>query len=437
MNISVFGLGYVGAVTSACLAVNGHKIIGVDPNRTKTDLVNSGQAPIIEKDVTDMIRKAVSAGNLSATDDSAAAVRDSEMSLICVGTPSQSNGDLDLQYIERVCEEIGNAIGEKDTYHVVVVRSTMLPGSTRSIVIPTLERASGKTAGESFGVCVNPEFLREGSAVYDYFNPPKTVIGESDKKSGEPLIEIYSDLDAQLFRSTIEVAEMTKYVDNSWHAAKVAFGNEIGAICKAVGVDSHEVMNIFMQDIKLNISPAYLLPGFAFGGSCLPKDLRAINYKAKSLDLDVPLLRSVLPSNRVHIDRAIEMVKSAGRKKLGILGLSFKAGTDDLRESPIVEITERLLGKGYDIQIYDENVELARLTGTNRDFLMNHIPHISNLLVADIDQVINHGETIIIGNSAAEFSAAIEGLATDKHVVDLVRISGSIPRERGYDGIAW
>jgi len=437
MKISVFGLGYVGAVTAACLADAGHTVIGVDPNKTKTDLVNSGQAPIIEKDVSQMIKDAVSAGHLTATDDSTLAIRSSDISLVCVGTPSQQNGDLDLQYIERVCEEIGAAISQKDTFHVVVIRSTMLPGSTRSTVIPALERSSGKKAGDSFGVCVNPEFLREGTAVYDYRNPPKTVIGEQDAESGDPMVEIYAHLDAPLIRSSIEVAEMTKYVDNSWHATKVAFGNEVGAICKAVGVDSHDVMNIFMQDQKLNISSAYLLPGFAFGGSCLPKDLRAINYKAKSLDLDVPLLRSVLPSNRVHIDRAIDMVTSVGNKKLSILGLSFKAGTDDLRESPIVEITERLLGKGYDIQIYDENVELARLTGTNRDFLLNHIPHISNLLVNDIDQVLEHGETIIVGNSAAEFAAIIEGMGDDKHIIDLVRISKVLPQERNYDGIAW
>ena len=437
MDISVFGLGYVGAVTAACLAKAGHRVVGVDPNPTKTDLVNEGQAPIIEKDVGEMTADAVSAGLLSATDDARGAIRDTSLSLVCVGTPSQSNGDLDLRYIERVCEEIGEAIRGKDEYHIVVVRSTMLPGSTRSTVIPALERSSGKVAGEAFGVCVNPEFLREGSAVYDYYNPPKTVIGETDTRAGDPLVEIYSHLDAPLFRCPIEVAEMTKYVDNSWHAAKVAFGNEVGAICKAVGVDSHKVIDIFLQDTKLNVSPAYLRPGFAFGGSCLPKDLRAINYKAKSLDLDVPMLRSVLPSNRVHIDRAIDLVKSAGHKKLSILGLSFKAGTDDLRESPVVEVTERLLGKGYDIQIFDRNVELARLTGTNRDFLLNHIPHISNLLVDDIDRVIEHGQTIIIGNSAAEFASVVEDIPAGKHVIDLVRISESPPRAGNYDGIAW
>lgn len=437
MKISVFGLGYVGAVTAACLGRAGHHVIGVDPNTTKTDLINEGKTPIIESDVGEMIAEAVAAGKIEARNDAQSAVRDSELSLVCVGTPSQSNGNLDLTYIERVCSEIGAALADKDEFHVVTVRSTMLPGSTRDCVIPALEKASGKIAGEHFGVAVNPEFLREGSAVYDYYNPPKTVIGEIDSMSGECIASLYEELDAPLFRVGIDVAEMIKYVDNSWHALKVAFGNEFGAICKEVGVDSHDVMHVFMQDKKLNISPAYLLPGFAFGGSCLPKDLRAINYKAKELDIDVPLLRSVLPSNRVHIDRAIDLVKSAGSKKISILGLSFKAGTDDLRESPIVEVTERLLGKGYDIQIFDENVELARLTGTNRDFLLNHIPHISNLLVNDIDKVIGHGDTIVIGNSAPEFSEIVENMPSEKHVIDLVRTTKTLPAQGNYDGIAW
>jgi len=301
MRISVFGLGYVGAVTAACLAKAGNRVIGVDPNSTKTDLVGKGHSPIIEDGVGKMISDAVAKGLLSATNDAAAAISDSDISMVCVGTPSKKNGDLDLTYIKRVCEEIGAELARKDTYHVVVVRSTMLPGSTRSVVIPALESSSGKTAGVDFGVCVNPEFLREGSAVFDYYNPPKTVIGEQDSRGGDIVEALYAGLEAPLIREKIEVAEMTKYVDNSWHALKVAFGNEVGSICKAIGIDSHDVMNVFMQDTKLNISTAYLLPGFAFGGSCLPKDLRAINYKAKGLDIDVPVLRSVLPSNRVQI----------------------------------------------------------------------------------------------------------------------------------------
>ena len=437
MRISVFGLGYVGTVTAACFAKAGHQVIGVDPNEAKTQLVGSGQSPIIEAELDTIIADAVAGGQLSATTDASAAVMASDISLVCVGTPSQKNGDLDLSYIDRVCEDIGLALKDKTDYHVVVVRSTMLPGSTRSTVIPALERSSGKSVGSDIGVAVNPEFLREGTAVYDYYNPPKTVIGEDSHRSGEAMVELYRDLDAPLIRVDIDVAEMIKYVDNSWHAVKVAFGNEFGAICKAVGVDSHDVIDVFLQDTKLNISPAYLRPGFAFGGSCLPKDLRAINHKAKSLDLDVPLLRSVLPSNRVHIDRAIDMILAAGSKKISLLGLSFKAGTDDLRESPIVEVTERLLGKGYDIQIYDKNVELARLTGANREYLLHKIPHISNLLVSELDAVIAHGDTIVIGNNSPEFAASHKAVDDGKSVIDLVRIFDPLPDNRNYNGIAW
>lgn len=437
MRISVFGLGYVGAVTAACLAKCGHYVIGSDPNETKVGLINAGKSPIIEKDVGEMIASAVTEGRLTATHDAAVAVGDSEMSLICVGTPSQANGDLELQFVRRVSEEIGAAIRKKTSYHVVVVRSTMLPGTIRNIVIPTLEKAAGRSVGESFGVCINPEFLREGSAVFDFYNPPKTVIGEADSRSGDTVAEIYEGIDAPLIRTSIEVAEISKYVDNSWHALKVAFGNEIGVICKAVDVDSHAVMHIFLQDRKLNISDTYLTPGFAFGGSCLPKDLRAINYKAKSLDLDLPLLRSILPSNRVHIDRAIDMVQASGNRNISILGLSFKTGTDDLRESPLLEIAERLLGKGYNIRIYDRNVELASLTGANRDYLLNHIPHISALLMDDLAEVLDHGDTIIIGNAETDYAKTIRTIASKKRIIDLVRITEGLPDFDNYEGIAW
>jgi GDP-mannose 6-dehydrogenase len=437
VRISVFGLGYVGAVTAACFAKGGHYVIGVDPNKSKMKLINDGASPIIESGLPQMISEAVKAGNLIATQDSEQAVSDSEISLICVGTPSQANGNLDLTYIKRVCSDIGKALAKKGEFHVVVVRSTMLPGSVRSVVIPTLEEAAGHEAKGRFGVCINPEFLREGTAVYDFYNPPKTLIGEQDTRSGDLMARLYADLSAPLLRTSIEVAEMTKYVDNSWHALKVAFGNEIGAICKVIGVDSHDVMDVFIQDQKLNISAAYLRPGFAFGGSCLPKDLRAINYKAKSLDLDVPLLRSVLASNRVHIDRAVDMVQAASSKKVTILGLSFKAGTDDLRESPIVEVTERLIGKGYDIRIYDRNVALARLTGANRDYLLNHIPHISGLLVEDLKKAVAHGDTIVIGHSSAEFSSVADDAHKEKRIIDLVRMSKVLPKSRNYEGIAW
>ncbi|BBY87345.1 nucleotide sugar dehydrogenase [Mycolicibacterium tokaiense] len=330
MKISIFGLGYVGAVSAACLASDGHTVIGVDPNQTKVDLINSGRTPIIEAEIGEMIAAEVASGRLLATTDVREAVEATDLSLICVGTPSQLNGNLDLSYVRRVCEQIGEALRAKQSYHVVAARSTMLPGSMRGVVIPTLENASGKLAGTQFGVCSNPEFLREGTAVWDYYHPPKTVIGETDARAGDPLVELYGSLEAPLVRTSVETAEMVKYTDNNWHALKVAFANEIGTISKAVGLDGREVMDIFCQDQKLNLSAYYMKPGFAFGGSCLPKDVRALTYKARNLDLDLPLLNSILPSNKRQVDRAISMITSKGKRKIGILGFAFKAGTDDL-----------------------------------------------------------------------------------------------------------
>lgn len=436
MKISVFGLGYVGAVSAGCLAADGHTVIGVDPNATKVELINSGKPPIIEKDIGDMVAKAVSEGLLRASLDAQDAVINSQISLICVGTPSQLNGNLDLSHVRKVCQEIGMALRKKKEFHVVVARSTMLPGSMHSVVIPTLEEMSGKKAGIDFGVCNNPEFLREGTAVYDYYNPPKTVIGETDEKSGALLLDLYEKMDAPLVRTNVETAEMVKYADNSWHAIKVAFANEIGNICKAVGIDGHAVMDIFCQDTKLNLSPYYMKPGFAFGGSCLPKDVRALTYKGKSLDLDLPLLNAVLPSNQRQVEKGIKMVIDKGHKKVGILGFSFKAGTDDLRESPLVEVIEYLLGKGYELKLYDRNVNLAALTGANQDYILNHIPHISKLMVDSIQEVLDFGETIVIGNKAQEFEIAMEKLRPTQVVVDLVRISKRQSIE-GYDGICW
>ncbi len=436
MRISVFGLGYVGTVSAGCLAFDGHVVIGLDPNETKVDLINRGMSPIIEKDIDEIISKAVADGKLIATLDVSKAVRESEISLICVGTPSRVNGDLDLTYVVKVCEEIGRAIRDKKDFHVVVCRSTMLPGSMSNVVIPTLETSSSKKAGVDFGVCNNPEFLREGTAVFDYSNPPKTVIGESDSRAGDVLVELYENLDAPLIRTTLEVAEMVKYADNNWHALKVVFANEIGNICKAVGIDSHKVMDIFCQDTKLNLSPYYLKPGFAFGGSCLPKDVRALVYKAKSLDLDLPVLRAIMPSNQQQIRRAVSMIAAKGNLKIGILGFSFKAGTDDMRESPVVDIIENLLGKGYDIRIFDKNVFMASLTGANRDFILNLIPHISKLMVDSIEDVLDHAQTIVIGNKAEEFLGALDNLRPEQVVVDLVRLSDERSSKQ-YDGICW
>ena len=437
MKISIFGLGYVGTVSAGCLGKDGHYVIGVDPYQPKIDLINQGKTPIIEKDIGEIMEKAVADGLVRATQDVRQAVLDSEISLICVGTPSQNNGSLDLKYVRKVCEEIGTALREKSDFHVVVARSTMLPGSMRSVVIPVLEEYSGKTAGVDFGVCNNPEFLRESTAVYDYYNPPKTVIGETDKKAGDMLASIYEHLDAPLVRTSVEAAEMVKYTDNVWHALKVGFANEIGNICKALNIDGHEVMEIFCKDTKLNLSPYYMKPGFAFGGSCLPKDVRALTYKAQSLDIDVPILNSIIPSNNRQIEKGLSMITEKGNKKIGILGFSFKAGTDDLRESPLVEVIERLIGKGYDIRLYDKNVKIASLIGANKDYILNHIPHISRLMVDDIDSVLSHAETIVIGNGAEEFRAIPDKLSDSQVVVDLVRIIDEKSVAGRYDGICW
>ena len=436
MKISIFGLGYVGAVSAGCLATDGHEVIGVDPNRTKVDLINQGTTPIIEKDIGEMIAATVKSGLLRATVDVRDAVMGSDMSLICVGTPSQLNGNLDLSHVRKVCEQIGAAIKDKAGFHVVVARSTMLPGSMSSVVIPTLEAASGKKAGVDFGVCNNPEFLREGTAVYDYYHPPKTVIGESDERAGSLLVQLYDKMDAPLVRTSVETAEMVKYTDNTWHAVKVAFANEIGNICKAVGIDGHKVMEIFCQDTKLNLSSYYMKPGFAFGGSCLPKDVRALTYKARSLDLDLPLLNSILPSNQKQVDKGLKMIMDKGARKVGILGFSFKAGTDDLRESPLVDVIEHLLGKGYELKLYDKNVNLAALTGANQDYILNHIPHISKLMVESMDEVLAFAETIVIGNGAAEFKTVPAKLTAGQTIVDLVRISQEQSGGQ-YDGICW
>ena len=351
MKISIFGMGYVGTVSAACLAQDGHEVIGVDPVRTKVDLINSGQSPIIEVDIAEIIAATVKSGRLRATDNQDEAILQTELSFVCVGTPSQSNGNLDLTHIRRVCELIGTALKNKSARHTVVIRSTILPGTMKQIVIPTLEEYSGKKAGVGFGVCNNPEFLREGSAVKDFNAPPKTVIGEVDRESGDTLAALYAKLDAPFIRTDVETAEMVKYVDNSWHALKIGFANEIGNLCKSFAIDSHQVMKIFCEDKKLNISPAYLMPGFAFGGSCLPKDLRALAYKAKMHDLSLPIMNAILPSNELQVANGLRLITEKGQRKIGILGFSFKAGTDDLRESPMIEVIEHLIGKGYDLRI--------------------------------------------------------------------------------------
>lgn len=437
MRISVFGLGYVGAVSAACLAADGHTVVGVDKNQTKVDLINAGKSPIIEAGVDALTATAHAQKRLSAATAAAAAIEQTELSLVCVGTPSERNGSLDLSHIRNVCHDIGAALAKLSRYHIVVIRSTVLPGTMRQVVIPALEAASGKKAGPDFGVCFNPEFLREGTAVKDYYHPPKTVVGELDEKVGGKLLELYKNLDAAVIRTTLETAEMVKYVDNTWHALKVGFANEIGSLCKPLGIDSFEVMNIFCQDTKLNLSSYYLKPGFAFGGSCLPKDVRALRYKAKTLDVEVPILNSILPSNEAHVRRGLELILAQGKKRIGILGFSFKAGTDDLRESPIVELIETLLGKGYDLLVFDKNVNLAKLTGANRDYILNHIPHIANLMRDNMAEVLAHAEVVVIGNGGAEFVDVLDKLKPDQKAIDLVRIKQGMAKQAGYEGICW
>jgi len=438
MKVSVFGLGYVGSVSAASFAADGHEVVGVDVNADKVAAINAGRSPIVEPGLEEQLAEAVSAGRLRATTDTRDAVASTEVSLLCVGTPSRKNGSLDLTYLERVASQIGEAIAEKDDYHVVVVRSTVLPGTTHEIVIPALERTSGKKYGEGFGVSVNPEFLREGTALKDFRKPPLTLVGHNHAADASGTIALYQAIDAPLISTSIRVAEMIKYTSNTWHALKVCFANEIGNVCKRLGVDSHEVMDVFCRDEKLNLSPYYLKPGFAFGGSCLPKDVRALQYRAKEIDLDLPVISSILPSNRMQIEHAMGEVLDTGRKRIGLLGFSFKAGTDDLRESPIVILAESLLGKGCSLKIYDRNVSIAKLVGSNKDYIEGQIPHLSSLLCDTIEEVIEQSEVIVVGNQSPEFVAALERCRPDQIVIDLVRVPvpGALLQAE-YRGICW
>jgi GDP-mannose 6-dehydrogenase len=438
MRLSVFGIGYVGCVSAACFAKGGHDVIGVDLNTTKVEIINSGKSPIVETGIDELISAMVDAGRLRATTAAAEAIMASEASLVCVGTPSNANGSLDLTHVKHVCEEIGAALKNKPERHTVVIRSTMLPGTIESLVVAALEEHSGKRAGQDFGVCINPEFLREGSSLKDFYAPPFTLIGTDEEETARLVSSLYKDIEAPLFVTSLKTAEMVKYACNSFHALKVSFANEIGNICKAVGIDSHEVMKVFSEDRKLNLSPYYLTPGFAFGGSCLPKDLRAINYKAKQLDVEVPVLASILPSNRLQIERAVNMVLQTGKKRVGVLGFSFKAGTDDLRESPMVTLIETLIGKGLQLAIYDRDVSLAKLFGANKQYIEREIPHISQLMRGSVAEVIDDSEVVVIGNKAAEFKNIETHLREGQLVLDLVRLFDKpIGEEDAYQGICW
>ena len=436
MKFSIFGLGYVGCVSAACFAKEGHIVIGVDVNPNKVEMINAGDSPIVEAGIGPLLKEVVTANRLSATTDTTAAVRDSDVSLVCVGTPSNPNGSLDLRYVTRVCEEIGAALKEKNGHHTIVIRSTMLPGTIESVVIPTLTQHSEKQVGIDFGVYINPEFLREGSSLKDFYAPPFTLIGADDEETTATVRGLYSGIDAPVIATSVKTAEMVKYVCNCFHALKVSFANEVGNICKALGVDSHEVMDIFCQDTKLNLSSYYLKPGFAFGGSCLPKDLRAINYKAKQVDVEVPVLSSILPSNRQQIERAVDMVLATGKKRVGIFGFSFKAGTDDLRESPMVTLIETLIGKGLQLNIYDRDVSLARLFGANKEYIERQIPHIAQLMRTSIDEVLEFADVLVVGNKAQEFNAIEQKRKDGQVVIDLVRLFDKTSND-SYQGICW
>jgi len=443
MKIAIFGLGYVGCVTAACLARNGHVVVGVDINADKVELLNRGESPIIEPGLQELIASAIESGKLTATTNIHSAMEHSDLELIivCVGTPSKPNGDLDIQYLERVCSEIAQGIREKSTYTTIVIRSTMLPGVSKSVLIPLLEMESKKTAGKDFGFCVNPEFLREGSAIIDFDNPPFTVIGGLDERSGGSAEKIYNEIEAPVFRVELGVAEMVKYASNAFHALKIVFANEIGNVCHLNGVDSHAVMDIFTKDDKLNISPKYLKPGFAFGGSCLGKDLRALLYYTRQRDLSVPMLESILPSNQYQKDRVLQTLLANGRKRVGLIGLSFKANTDDLRESPAVDLAEHLIGKGYKLSIYDREVSIAHLIGSNRAYIHHAIPHISEFLKPSLEATIESSQNLVITKPLQEdeIDDLVKHVKPNHLVIDLVHLNEKVVQKitGDYVGISW
>ena len=438
LKISVFGLGYVGSVTAACFAHVEHQVIGVDVSPSKVEALGAGRSPIIEARVSELLSDGHKQGRLRATSDAAVAVRESDISFICVGTPSLRSGKLDLGYVERVAREIGAALNQKKSQHVIVLRSTVLPGTTESLVIPAIEQASGLIAGTDFSVCYNPEFMREGSAVADFLQPPYTILGAQNPKHLALLHELYKTVSGPVFETSIPVAEMVKYVSNAFHAVKVSFANEVGTLCQHLGLDTNAVTRIYTSDTKLNISPAYLSPGFAFGGSCLPKDLRALSYRAKELDLALPLLDSVLRSNAMHVDRAVDAVLRTGKKKIAFLGLSFKAGTDDLRESPQVQVIKRLLGEGCQVKIWDRDVLLGRLAGSNRQYIEEVIPHIGSLLSSGFEEVVQSGDVVIIATKIDK-DRMVRCVTPDQIIIDLVNLD---PANRpsgaaSYQGICW
>ena len=435
MNISIFGLGYVGCVGAACLAKLGHHVIGVNHTQGKVDLINQGKPTIIEADIEELVKEAHDKGMLEATTDYKYAVMNTDVSFICVGTPSSKDGHLNLSYIYRVAEQIGEGIKEKDSFHIVAIRSTVLPGTNQKVG-EIIAQSSGKERGKDFTVVSNPEFLREGTSVADYMNPPLTLIGTDSEKAEAVFREIYKDIPAEFISTDIPVAEIMKYVNNTFHALKIVFGNEVGNICKALDIDSHKVMEIFCKDKQLNISPYYFKPGFAYGGSCLPKDSKALRTLAHDKYVDTPVINAIDPSNEIQKKIAVDIIESKGRRKVAILGLSFKAGTDDLRNSPIVDVVQTLYGKGYEVHIYDKNVRLSQLTGTNADFIAAKLPHLHEIISDDLDAVCSACDVLVVTNKEKEF-AVLPDRYPNKCIVDLVRQFKEIDYAGNYEGISW
>jgi GDP-mannose 6-dehydrogenase len=436
--ISVFGIGYVGSVSAACLARDGHEVLAVDVNPDKVDVVNQGLSPIIEPRLSESILAGVNVGRLRATTDSLAAVLSTDISLVCVGTPSRENGSLETSFVSRVAQEIGESIGKSENYHSVVMRSTMLPGTMERIIIPILEKASGKRAGQGFGVAYFPEFLREGTAIADYDDPGTIVFGvDHDPLTLSRLMSIHEKFAAAPQIMSIRAAEAVKYANNAWHATKISFANELGLLCKSMGVDSHEVMNSLVRDEKLNISRAYLKPGFAFGGSCLPKDVNALRYAGKMADVDTPLLDAVLQANENQIQSAFRLIAGTGKRRVGLVGLSFKPDTDDLRHSPLLELVERLIGRGYEVAIYDSNIRLSRLTGANKDHVTRRLPHIAGLLCETMNDLVDFADVLVVGNHQEFQKIALRLIDHDKIVIDLVRIRPDKQTGINYRGICW